>query len=108
MVTHLLRQLQEQVTMIKNSLFLTTILSTSFFFCSEQELTDLTNTTISAIATLSSSDSSLQYSELRRTPKIPLGQSNASLQEEVEEYFQKVIAPTIKMVESFDSLEDLN
>lgn len=94
--------------MTKNKLFIILTLSSSLFFCSDKELSDVTNVTISTVTSLSSQDSSLQQGTLRRVSRIPSNYSNSSLQEEVQEYFQKVIAPTIKMVESSDNLEDLN
>lgn len=82
--------------MIKNKLFLVLTFSIVSISCSDKEISDIS--TISACISQQNSENS--FANLRRVPRIPSCESNASLQEEVEEYFQKVIAPTIQMVES--------
>jgi hypothetical protein len=82
--------------MIKNKLFLVLTFSIASISCSDKEISDIS--TISTCISQQSSENS--FANLRRVPRIPSSESNVSLQEEVEEYFQKVVAPTIQMVES--------
>lgn len=82
--------------MIKNSLFLVLTFSVISIFCSDKEISDVS--TVPAYIYQDSSESSC--AQLRRVPRVPSNESNSSMQEKVREYFERVVAPTIQMVES--------
>jgi len=89
--------------MIKNKLLFVLTFNIVSIFCSDKEVSD-----ISVESSVLSEDSKIKSGGLKRVPRIPSSESNSSLQEEVEEYFKRVVLPAIKLVESSSELDQLN
>ena len=89
--------------MIKNKLLFVLTFNIVSIFCSDKEVSD-----ISVESSVLSEDSKIKSGGLKRVTRIPSIESNSSLQEEVEEYFKRVVLPAIKLVESSSELDQLN